>query len=166
MLKQLVILVFFTSAVILAGCANTQTEFMIVDQREVLGEVFVESTGLVDNCIGTDTLMQDIAAKREFRHSMQIRLNPDANLDRQQVEQKILDAYNLPSATGEKLCIIPADVPAGKSYQYDIEWTQVLREGNIEEGTTPGSGNILGTYSVVIDLQCQVVGANVARSCE
>lgn len=160
MVKKLVSLLFVISVVVVTGCA-TQTEFTIVDLREVLGDVFVEQTGLVDNSNGTEMLTQDIAARREFRHSITLRMNPDASLDRRNVEDRILTTYDLPGATGEKLCIIPADVPAGHVYQYDIEWTQVLREGNIEEGQVAGQGNILGTYSIVVDLQCQVVGVNV-----
>lgn len=160
MARKLLSICFVISMVVATGCA-TQTEFTIVDLREVLGDVFVEQTGLVDNSNGTEMLSQDIAARREFRHSITLRMNPDANLDRRNVEDRILTTYDLPGATGEKLCIIPADVPAGRVYQYDIEWTQVLREGNIEEGQVAGQGNILGTYSIVVDLQCQVVGVNV-----
>lgn len=162
MYRKLFLMFMIVSGILLVSCA-TQTEFTIVDQREVLGDVFVEQTGLIDNSGGTEMLSQDIAARREFRHAITLRMNPDANLDRLQVEDRILTTYDLPGATGEKQCLIPADVPAGNVYQYDIEWTQVLREGNIEEGQTAGQGNILGTYSIVVDLQCQVVGVNVVR---
>lgn len=162
MYRTIIFTLLVLSIGLIASC-ESQTEFIIVDQREVLGEVFVEQTGLVDNSSGTEMLSQDIAARREFRHAITLRLNPSTNLDRRNVEERILTTYDLPSATGEKLCLIPADVPAGNVYQYDIEWTQVLREGNIEEGQVAGQGNILGTYSIVVDLQCQVVGVNVVR---
>lgn len=161
MFRKFIYLFLLVCAVILVGC-ESQQEFIVVDQREVLGDVFTEQSGLVDNCRGSDVLSQDIAARREFRHSIELHLNQNANLDRQKVEERILTAYDIPDATGEKQCLIPADVPAGKAYQYEIEWTKVLREGNLEEGQTPGQGNILGTYSIVVDLQCQVVGVNVA----
>jgi hypothetical protein len=133
--------------------------FIIVDQREVLGEVFTEQTGNIDNSTSAEDLSQDIAVRREFNHSITLRMNEGATLDRQNVEENILETYDIPM-TDEKICIIPADVPAGAIYQYEIEWTQVFREGNIEERSR---GNIVGTYSVIIDLQCQVVGVNVIQ---
>lgn len=148
---------------ILIACAPAQQEFVIVDQRELLGEVFKEQTGNIDNSTGTETLSQNISLRRDFRHSIDLRMNESARLDRQNVEQRILETYDLPDQVGEKNCIILADVPAGRIHQYDIEWTQVLREGNIEEGSTAGQGNILGTYRIAIDLQCQTVGVVVVQ---
>jgi hypothetical protein len=148
--------------IVLVACEGQQ-EFVIVDQREVLGEVFTEQTGNIDNSNSSADLFQDISARRQFRHSIDLRLNESARLDRRDVEERILETYDLPGAQGDKLCIIPADVPAGKIYQYEIEWTQVNREGNIEEGQVAGQGNILGTYSIVVDLQCQVVGVTTIR---
>jgi hypothetical protein len=148
---------------ILFACAPTQQEFSIVDQRELLGEVFKEQTGNVSNATGTTDLSQDISLRREFRHRIDVRLNQGSRLDRQSVEQRILETYDLPDQVGEKNCTILADVPAGSTYQYEIEWTQVLREGNIEEGSVPGQGSILGTYRIVADLQCQTVGVIVVR---
>lgn len=150
-------------ALTLFACAPAQQEFVVVDQRELLGEVFKEQTGNIDNSTGTTLLSQDIALRREFRHSIDLRLNEGARLDRQNVEQRILETYDLPDQVGEKNCIILADVPAGQIHQYDIEWTQVLREGNVEEGNAAGQGNILGTYRIVSDLQCQTVGVVVVR---
>lgn len=159
MRKSFFTLMLALCALVVSACASSQ-EFIVVDQREVLGEVFTEQTGNIDNSNSSVDLSQDIAARRQFRHSVDIQLNANSRVDRRNVEERIYETYELPSAQGEKLCIIPADVPAGRIYQYDIEWTQVLREGNIEEGTTPGQGNLLGTYKIIVDLQCQVVGVS------
>lgn len=140
----------------MTACAGP-TEFVIVDQRELLGEIFTEPTGNVDNSQSDTDLSQDVAVRREFRHRIDLRLNQSSNLDRTEVEDRILATYDLADAAGEKVCIVLADVPPRTIYQYDIEWTQVLREGNIEEGNVAG-GNLLGTYSIVIDLQCQTIG--------
>jgi len=156
MIKKLIGFIGLTLLITLAACAGP-TEFSIFDQRELLGEVFTEQTGNVDNSQSDTDLSQDLAVRREFRHRIDLRLNQNANLDRAQVEDRILSSYDLADASGEKVCIVLADVPARAVYQYDIEWTQVLREGNIEEGNVPG-GNLLGTYSIVVDLQCQTVG--------
>jgi len=134
----------------------------LMDKGEVLGDVFSEPTQPYDNSTGTEPLLLDVAAQRQFRHSIMLNLNSGANLNRQNVEDCILTTYDLPDATDAKLCMIAADVPAGRVLQYVIEWTQVLREGNIVDGRM-GEGTIVGTYSVVWDLYCQVVGVNVVR---
>jgi hypothetical protein len=162
MRKIAILLAALTAILMLTAqsCAGSR-EYIIVDQRELLGDVSTEMTQPVDNMNGTQDLSQDIAASRQFRHSISLNLNESAGLNRQEVEDRILETYEIPSDTGDQMCLIPADVPAGSSYAYNMEWTQVLREGNIEEGSTPGVGDILGTYSIVIDLQCQVTGVNV-----
>jgi hypothetical protein len=135
-------------------------EFTIVDQREVLGAVFSAQIP-IDNSVSTTDLSIDLPAWREFSHTIVLSLNDDAELDSTIVEERILEAYDLLDRQGEKTCFIPADVPAGEAYRYEIEWTQMLHEGNIEEGS--GNGNIIGTYSVIVDLQCQVVDVDVIQ---
>lgn len=162
--KYLVLLVGVIAVLVLTaqGCGGA-TEFTVVDQRELLGEVVPEMTQPVDNTQGTTDLSQDIAARRQYRYSIDLRIDESAGLNRQEVEERILETYDLVGNTGEQTCLIPADVPAGRSYAYNLEWTQILREGNVEEGSTPGQGEILGTYRIVVDLQCQVVGVQVLR---
>ncbi len=155
MLNRVFLIAALLGIIALSACSGPR-EFIVVDQRETLGQVFVEQTGNIGNSSDAD-LSQDVAVRREFRHRIDLRLNQNSNLDRRAVEDRILSLYDLPSASGEKVCIVLADVPPRTTYQYEIEWTQVVREGNVEEGNTPG-GNLLGTYTIVIDLQCQTVG--------
>jgi hypothetical protein len=90
-------------------------------------------------------------------------MTSSSSLDPQKVNQKILSTYDIKDSGGEKSCVIPAQVPAGHIYAYDVEWTQVIREGNIVEGANNPNGNLLGTYSIIIDLQCQVIGVEVKK---
>lgn len=164
MAKRPVFFLLTLTLLFLAACASGPREFIVVDEREELGDVFTETTGGVDNSNGEDFLYQDLAALREFRHRMDINLTPAGEgLDRQQIEERLLDTYDLPDRSGNKTCLVPADVPPGNVYAYEIEWTQIRREGRIEEGPTPGVGNIYGTYEIVIDLQCQTVGVVVLQ---
>lgn len=145
------------------GCAGAR-EFVIVDQRELLGDVTKEMTQPIDNTAGTTDLSQDIAAQRQFRYKIDLHLNDDSGLNRKDVEDKILETYDLAGEDGQQMCLIPADVPVGHSYAYNLEWTQVQREGNVQEGSAADkAGNILGTYQIVVDLQCQVAGVEVLK---
>src|SRR5579872_5248366 len=126
---------------LIAACAGN-TEFSIVDLREKLGKVFKEKTGEVDNSKGTSDLNTDINAKRDFRYTIDLKLNSDANLDEKAVKDKIMDTYDISDPTGTKSCVIPAQVPAGNIYAYDIEWTEVTHEGNVVSGKDNPNGDI------------------------
>jgi hypothetical protein len=162
--KQLLWVLSVLIGLLVAACAAGPTEFMVVDERELLGEVFTENTGNVDNSSGSEYLYQDLAVLREFRHRMDITFTPSGqSLNRQDVEERILDTYDLVDGSGDQTCLVPADVPPGNIYQFELEWTQIIREGRIEEGSVAGQGDILGTYTIVVDLQCQTVGVVVIR---
>lgn len=148
--------------VILPAC-ETQKEFVVVDQRELLGAVFKETTQEFNNRNGADDLEQNVSLNRQFRYAIDLRLNENSGLRRQEVEERICEAYNIANCRtgGQKQCLLPVSVPAGRAYAYDIEWTEVKREGVIREGNDPDRGNLLGTYTIIVDLQCQTVGVQV-----
>ncbi|MEP7287156.1 MAG: hypothetical protein ABI947_15485 [Chloroflexota bacterium] len=158
--KNIVLMIIL--ALVLAACAGSQ-EFNIVDLQEKLGKVFKETTGDIDNSKGTEDLATNVNAKKGFRHTINLTLNSNSQLDEKQVKDRILEFYDLSDSSGEKSCVIPAEVPANHIYAYNIEWTQVIRQGNIQQGKVQGQGDTLGTYDVVIDLQCQVVGVEVRK---
>ncbi len=159
---QIVTALVFILSIFLSACEGAQ-EFTIVDLREKLGKVTKETTGDVDNSKGTTDLTSSINVKKQYRHTITLVLNKNANLNEKDVKDRIYDTYDIPNASGEKSCIIPAEVPAGNIYAYNIEWTEVLREGNVQAGKGSNQGDVLGTYTVLVDLQCQVVGAEVKQ---
>ncbi len=137
-------------------------EFAVIDGRERLGAVFQEQTSDIDNSVGTSVLSQDLAAQRDFGHTISLNLNSNSRLNPGEVEDRIYTEYDIDNRTGQKLCVIPVDVPAGQIHRYEIEWTEVVREGTIEEGID-GGGEILGDYEIVTDLRCQVIGLTVVE---
>jgi hypothetical protein len=145
--------------IIVSACAPAKTEFTIVDQAGEQGETYIEA-GRIDNSAGTEVLVQDASFSKQYIHSIDLNLNRDTDLSAKEVRERILEEYNLVDSQGEKTCVFPVEVPAGVVIEYDMEWTEEKRTGLVVEGAT-GGGASLGEYSILVDLQCQVVGQRV-----
>jgi hypothetical protein len=146
---------------LLSGCEAT-VEYVIVDEREILGEVYTESTSPIDNSVGTTDLIQDIPVVRQFDPQITVNLRPDSRLDERDVEERILQEYFAAGVEDQKNCTIPVSVPPGSMHVIEIQWTEAQRQGRIEEGRA-GGGDVLGDYTIITDLRCEVVGVTVQR---
>lgn len=145
--SMLLFLVYFQ------GCFG-ERDFAVKDKRELQGNKTTEKFSQ-DNSRGSAVLAQDVPVKKQFKRAIDLRLNSSAQLDEEKVIDRIYNLYNV-TEDAEKVCVIPVEVPAGKNYEYDLEWTEIRREGVVEEGKG-GGGDLLGTYEILTDLTCQVV---------
>lgn len=161
-MAKVYILLLAVLFVFLPAC-DTQQEFVVVDQRDSLGSVFREVTQEFNNRNGAEDLDQNVSLVRQFRYAIDLRLNQNSRLRREKVEQRICETYDIKDCRsgGQKQCLLPVSVPAGRAYAYEIEWTEARREGVIRAGNDPDRGDVLGTYTIVIDLQCQTIGVQV-----
>lgn len=155
---------FVVSTVILIGlifsaCA-TNDDISIEDKKEIQGEKVTE-TLRADNSLGAAELTQDLTAKKQYSREITIVPKPGEKFDVSEARQKILDNYNLNEGPAEQVCVIPVEVPAGNIYEYDLEWSEVKREGIIEVGNPDGEAE--GTYQFVQSMTCQVVGQRVIK---
>lgn len=141
----------------LTSCGG-QEDVSIEDKREVQGDKVVESLR-ADNAKGTSILSQELPAKKQYNRQIKIDPNPGVKLDTAAVREKILTKYNLKDGNAEQVCVVPVEVPAGKIFEYDLEWSEVWREGTIETGSP--DGNPEGYYRFLQSLTCQVVGQRV-----
>lgn len=144
---------------VFTACA-TNDDITIQDKKEVQGEN-VKETLRADNSLGSTPLMQDLTAKKQYSREITIVPNPGEKFDTNEARQKILDNYNLNEGPAEQVCVIPVEVPAGNIYEYDLEWSEVKREGIIEIGSPDGEPE--GTYQFVQSMTCQVVGQRVIK---
>jgi hypothetical protein len=116
--------------------------------RETTGKVEQQSLRL-DNASGKDTLRKDEKIIKNYRHIVDTALNGRKQVDESRVREKVLDLYKLTPNEDKKVCVVPVEVPAGTKLQYDIEWTETIREGRIVELGSNGDGEQLGTYTIV-----------------
>jgi len=156
---HIAISMLFFWGLIFTACA-TNDDITIHDKKEVQGNKVVE-TLRADNSLGTTALAQDLTAKKQYSRDITIVPNPGEKFDVSEAREKILAEYNLNEGPAEQVCVIPVEVPAGNVYEYDLEWSEVLREGIIEVGTPDGKSE--GTYQFVQSMTCQVVGQRVAK---
>jgi hypothetical protein len=152
---------FSILVVFLAGC-EAAVEYTIVDEREVLGNVYTENTNPIDNRMGTTDLIQSISIFRQFSPNVRVNLRPNSRLNQRDVEERIMNQYFAAGFEDRKNCAVPVSVPPGSAHIIEIQWTEVRRQGRIEEGRQ-GGGNVLGDYNLITDLRCEVVGLSVVR---
>lgn len=137
--------------------------YTVICDREVVHAVYSETTDEIDNTSGTTAIEQNLSLLRQFSPGIELELHANSGLDRGEVRDRILDEYQLAGAEQQKQCVIPISVPAGASYTYKIQWTEIASQGWIEEGTH-GGGEILGTYSIITDMRCEVVSYQVVQA--
>jgi len=143
---------------LLSGCGGARDDQVTVaDKKEVQGEGTTEAFR-VDNKDGTEALVQELQAQRQYTHEVIITPKPGARLNNEQVRQEVFKLYNIPAdkVTDNQVCLIPVDVPPGQVYLYDIEWRDVWREGVIEVGEPNDEPE--GDYRFKQGPLCQVVG--------
>ncbi len=145
-------------SLVLSACV-TAPEFAVKDKRQAQGAKSI-ATFNVNNSQGTTPLLQNFPVSKSFYRWVDINLVSNSQLNESAVSDKIYNRYKA-SKDDTKVCVIPVEIPAGQNYEYDLEWTEVLREGVIEEGAT-GGGRQLGTYQILIDMSCQVVAQRTA----
>lgn len=157
----LLILVLLTVLAMSIACTPTP-DLKIVDKRQVYGNKTTE-TMRADNSQGNEVLIQDMPVQKSFHYQINIMSEPGETLNESVVREMILKAYQIANMDKDKdkVCVLPVEVPAGDIYEYDIEWTEIWREGTIE--TDPG-GEQVGTYRILVDMDCQTIGQRVVSS--
>lgn len=143
-------------AIFVFGCISPEPEdqISIIDQREVKGESVVK-TLQVNNCVGAQELKQDLQSLNQYTHDIQITPDPGVSVNMEAVNHEIRVYYNLPSGPSDAVCVIPAVVPAGVFLNFEIEWTEVWREGIFEQNKPDGQRE--GIYRVRESMLCEVV---------
>jgi hypothetical protein len=159
--RTLNVMIWMMLVFLLVSCESA-VEYAIIDEREVLGNVYTENTNPIDNRMGTSDLVQSISIFRQFSPNVRVNLRPNSRLDQRDVEQRILNQYFAAGVEDRKNCAVPVSVPPGSAHVIEIQWTEVRRQGRIEQGRQ-GGGEVLGDYNLITDLRCEVVGLNVVR---
>jgi hypothetical protein len=164
-LVRLIVLALITLLVfVFTACAGPQDQdqITIVEKRQLHGEA-ITKTLHANNCDGTEDMKQDLTAVHQYLHEIEITPNPGATINRNAVESEVRNYYHVPQNESDAVCIVPVQIPKGAFYSYDLEWTEVWREGIFEQGKPDGQGE--GVYRFRQSLLCEVVAQN-AETCE
>lgn len=143
-------------AIFLIGCIAPEPadQISVIDQKEVKGDSVVK-TLQVNNCSGKQELKQDLQSVNQYTHDIQVTPDPGVSVNVEAVNHEIRVYYNLPPDPSDAVCVIPVQVPAGVFLSFDVEWTEVWREGIFEQGKPDGQRE--GIYRVRESMLCEVV---------
>jgi hypothetical protein len=115
----------------------------------------------VDNSTGTSTLTQDLPAMKTYSRQVKVIPNSGVKVDTYAFREKVLEKYNLKDGEATQVCVVLVQVPAGKFYEYELEWSEVWREGVFYIGSPDDKPE--GTWRFLQSMNCQVVGQRVAE---
>lgn len=146
-------------SLILTACGGADPEdtITIFDQQEDQKKTVVEKLN-ANNCNGSADMKQNLEARKQYSHTIEILPELGLKYNRQSVERAIQDRYNIYDLDAEQVCLVPVQVPAGTFYSYSLEWKEVWREGYFEQGEA--DGNSEGTYRFLQNMLCEVVAQN------
>jgi hypothetical protein len=156
--------VTFTLIVFLAtvatACVGQDQTITLADSGETQANKVVE-TMKADNSTGTSTLTQDLPAMKTYNRQVKVIPNPGVKVDTDAVRKMVLEKYNLKDGEAKQVCVVPVQVPAGKFYEYELEWSEVWREGVFYIGSPDDKPE--GTWRFLQSMNCQVVGQRVVK---
>jgi hypothetical protein len=157
------VMLLFVLAVALCGCGSVQEQdrITIIENKQVQGEA-VDKVMQVNNCEGSEEMVQEMQAVHQYTHEIQITPRSGVKVNRKAVEDEIRSYYRIPQEQSDAVCVIPVQIPAGAYYTYDLEWTEVWREGVFELDEPDGRDE--GTYRFRQSMLCEVVGQQ-AETC-
>ena len=157
----LIAMLIFPIATFLAACggagAAPEPEIIVKDVRQIEGKRTSNAIPFRNNA--DTTVITDLSARIDYRHTIKLNM-VNTRVNEQTVRDKIYQLYKISDVNDTKICLVPAEVPPGMQYDYQLEWIEVWREGVIEEGQQ-GGGQQLGTYQLFESVDCQVVGLDV-----
>ena len=156
-----IILLFLIS---IAGCGGAPNETIFINKdndKEVLGTTTTE-VFRVDNSTGTEPLTSDQTALKQYTHRVEVTPKAGTAVDIERVRTEVFLAYGISkesqdSPQNASCALTRVNVPAGKVYNYDIEWQEKWREGTFDIGQP--DNNPEGTYRFRETLICRIVGA-------
>jgi len=159
------IVLAFVLAVFLfvAACGGVQEKdrITIIERKQTQGES-IQKVLQANNCDGKEEMDQELQAINQYNHDVEITPNPGVSVNRKAVDDEIRSYYKIPQTQSDGVCVIPVKVPAGAYYTFDLEWTEVWREGDFELQDPDNKPE--GTYRFRQSMLCEVVGQQ-AQTC-
>lgn len=148
---------------VLAACGGVQDQdrITIIERKQTQGEA-VTKILQANNCDGKTEMKQDLQAVNQYNHDIEIKPNPGVSVNRKAVEDEIRSYYKLPQTQSDAVCVVPVQVPAGGYYTFELEWTEIYREGDFELQQPDDKPE--GTYRFRQSMLCEVVGQQ-AQTC-
>jgi len=131
----------------------------IIEQGNFQGKPFITELP-VPNCDSDKELQTAQRIDQKYTHEVEIDRAPNSKADTQKLAQAVREHYQVESLVEVASYTVNANVPPGSIFTYQVEWTEVWREGDIEIGEIDDDPE--ATYKFLESLTGGVVGVKTA----
>jgi hypothetical protein len=163
MLRRISVLVMIAivSGALVLGCGVEPDQTpQIIEQGNFQGEPFVTELP-ISNCDSEEELQTSQRIDQKYTHEVEIVPAPNAKVNREELAEAVREHYGVEQLVEVASYTVVANVPSGSIFTYEVEWTEVWREGNIEIGEIDDSPE--ATYKFLEALTGGVVGYKSAK---
>ena len=146
--------------VLLQGCGEEPDQTPIIIERgNRQARPFVTELP-IPNCGAETTLQTEQRVDQHYSHEVDILRAPNSSVNPQEMAEAVRDHYGVESLVEVASYTVVANVPPGYIFTYQVEWTELWREGDIEIGEI--DDNPEATYEFLESLVGGVVGINTS----
>ena len=163
MLRRMSILLVFTivGSVLLLSCApEPKQTTQIIERGSFQGQPPRTSELPIPNCDSAAALQTAQLIDEKYTHEVDILTAPNSKTNPTALAKAVREYYQVESLVEVASYTVNANVPPGSIFTYEVEWTEVWRNGDIEIGEI--DDNPEATYKFLEGLTGGVVGIKTA----
>ena len=163
MLRRVSILLILAigGSVLLSGCpVEPEQTPQIIERGGFQGSPFITELP-VPNCDSDTELQTAQRIDQKYSHEVDILRAPNSKTNPTELAKAVREHYQVESLVEIASYTVNANVPPGSIFTYQVEWTEVWREGDIEIGEI--DDNPEATYKFLESLTGGVVGIKTAK---
>jgi hypothetical protein len=158
---HLIILIIVGSIVISSCGAEPEQTPTIIERGNYQGRPFITELP-IQNCDSDSELQTQQRIDEKYTHEVEILRAPNSKANPQTLADAVREHYQVKSLVEVASYTVSANVPPGSIFTYQVEWTEVWREGDIEIGEIDDSPE--ATYKFLESLVGGVAGINTTTS--
>jgi len=162
MLRRVSILLILTlgASVLLPNCAPEPEQTpQIIERGNFQGRPFITELP-IPNCDSEEALQTAQRIDQKYTHEVEILRAPNSKINPTELAKAVREHYQVKSLVEIASYTVNANVPSDSIFTYQVEWTEVWREGDIEIGEI--DDNPEATYKFLESLTGGVVGIKTA----
>jgi len=135
MLRRITLVILVITVSILASNCGPEPEQtpQIIERGNFQGKPFITELP-VPNCDSDKELQTAQRIDQKYTHEVEILRAPNSKTNPTELAKAVREHYQVESLVEVASYTVNANVPPGSIFTYQVEWTEVWREGDIEIG--------------------------------
>lgn len=154
-MTKLVILLI-VSGILVSNCTPEEPQTPTIIERGNFQAHPVITELPIPNCDSDEALQTEQRIDQKYTHEVDILPGPNSRVNPQELAQAVRDHYQVELLVEVASYTVVANVPSGSIFTYQVEWTELWRDGDIEIGEI--DDNPEATYKFLESLVGGVVG--------